>query len=123
GVSVNGSTRASHMTLATPKEPAAFDRWVPRLRTLKRRCIYWTTANHDRIRQASIQPTSLRSGIERDILIARLCNRSAVTPRVIHAEIDALKRLDIPYFTRKIEQGSFYDEHNVLPDVLKALRR
>src|SRR5207237_367532 len=100
-----------------------FVRWVRRRPAVERRWIYWPTANYDRIRQACIQPTALRSGTERDNLIARLCNRSAVIPRVIRAEIDALKRLDIPYFTRKIEQGSFYDERTVLPDVIKVLRR
>ena len=120
---VNGFSRAWHCILGTPEKSAAFVRWVRHLRAVERRWLYWPTANYDRIRRASIQPTALRSGTERDILIARSCARSAVPPRVIHAEIDALKRLDIPYFTRKIEQGSFYDERIMLPDVIKALRR
>jgi len=120
---VNGFSRAWHCILGTPEKSAAFVRWVRHLRAVERRWLYWPTANYDRIRRASIQPTALRSGTERDILIARSCARSAVPPRVIHAEIDALKRLDIPYFTRKIEQGSFYGERTMLPDVIKALRR
>jgi lantibiotic modifying enzyme len=120
---VNGFSRAWRCILGTPEKRAAFVRWVRRRRAIERRWIYWPTANYDRIRRASIQPTALRSGIERDILIARSCARSAVSPALIRAEIEALTRLDIPYFTRKIEQGSFYDERNVLPDVLKALRR
>ena len=123
GEIVNGFRSAWDCVLENEKGRAAFVRWVRRFRAVERRWIYWSTANYDRIRRASIQPTALRSGIERDILIARSCARSAVSPALIRAEIDALKRLDIPYFTRKIKQGSFYDERNVLPDVLKALRR
>ncbi len=123
GEIVNGFRSAWDCVLETPETRAAFVRWVRRLRAVARRRIYWPTANYDRIRRASIQPTALRSGIERDILIAGSCARSAVSPALIRAEIDALKRLDIPYFTRKIEQGPFYDERNLLPDAIKGLRR
>ncbi len=123
GEIVNGFRSAWDCVLENEKGRAAFVRWVRRFRAVERRWIYWSTANYDRIRRASIQPTALRSGIERDILIARSCARSAVSPALIRAEIDALKRLDIPYFTRKIEQGSFYDERDALPDVIKVLRR
>ena len=119
---VNGFTSAWDCILGTRHRSTAFVRRVRRLRAVKRRWIYRPTANYDCIRQAFIEPTALRSGADRDNLIARLCNRSAVTPGVIRAEIDALKRLDIPCFTREIEQGPFYDERNVLPDVIKALR-
>src|SRR6266446_2237991 len=123
GEIVNGFRSAWDCVLENEKGRAAFVRWVRRLRAVERRRIYWPTANYDRIRRASIQPTALRSGIERDILIAGSCARSAVSPALIRAEIDALKRLDIPYFTRKIEQGPFYDERNLLPDAIKGLRR
>jgi biotin operon repressor len=46
-----------------------------------------------------------------------------VSATVVHAEIDALKRLDIPYFARKRKGRSLSDERNVPPEIIEALRR
>jgi lantibiotic modifying enzyme len=75
------------------------------------------------IAQASIQPAALRSGIERDLLLSRLCSRRTVPATVIHEEIDALKRLDVPYFARRPKGRSPYDESVVPPEIIEALRR
>ena len=83
----------------------------------------WSTEKYAAIRQASIQAAALRSGIERHLLIARLCRRSTVGSEVIKAEIDALKRLDIPYFLRGSKERIALDRGNMPVDVREALRR
>jgi hypothetical protein len=96
-----GVCRAWRCILGTRNRRAAFLRHVRQITSRKRRWIYRPTETYAAIARASIQPAALRSGIERDLLIARLCSRRKVSAMVIHAEIDALKRLDIPYFVRK----------------------
>jgi hypothetical protein len=73
--------------------------------------------------RATVQPAAVRSAIERDLLIARLCSRRTVPASVVHAEIEALKRLDIPYFAGRRKTQSLPDHGKIPADVIAALRR
>ena len=95
---VNGFRKAWRCLLGTTGRRTAFLHRLQHLRRRTWRWIYWPTINYDAIRQACIQPAALRSGINRDLLIAGLCARSATSQAIIRREINALKRLDVPYF-------------------------
>jgi lantibiotic modifying enzyme len=120
---VNGFRRAWRCVLGTRDRRAAFARRLRRICSSNRRSIYWPTEKYAAIARASIQPAALRSGIERDLLIARLCSRKAVSSAVLQAEIDALKRLDIPYFTRRLKARPPPDYVAVPANVIEELRR
>ena len=95
---VDGFCRAWRCVLGTRNRRAAFVRRLRRICSRKRRWIYRPTEKYAAIARASIQPAAVRSGIERDLILSRLCSRRTATSAVIQAEIAALKRLDIPYF-------------------------
>ena len=120
---VDGFCRAWRCVPGTSNGRAALVRRLRRIGSRKRRWIYRSTEKYATIARASIQPAALRSGIERELLIAHLCSRKTVSSRVIHGEIDALKRLDIPYFARRIKKRSPIDQGIVPAEVVEALRR
>jgi lantibiotic modifying enzyme len=121
---VNGFSRVWRCLLGTKARRAAFTRRVQRLRGEERRRIYRSTGAYDAIMRASIQPAALRSGVDRDVLIARLCSRNAPPQSVIREQIDALRRLDIPYFIERATAGLGVPEHNAAPaEITEALRR
>jgi hypothetical protein len=119
---VDGFRGTWRCLLGTTSRRSAFVRRLQRLRRRERRWIYWSTRNYDAIRRASVQPAALRSGIERDLLIARSCMRSAVPESVVREEINALKRLDIPYFSRKTSAGRPLLRSNVPAEIVEAIR-
>ena len=119
---VAGFCRAWRCILGTRKRRAAFVRRSRRICSRKRRWIYQPTETYAAIAQASIQPAALRSGIERDLLLSRLCSRRTVLATVIHDEIVALKRLDIPYFARRPKERSPSDKSILPPEIIEALR-
>jgi lantibiotic modifying enzyme len=118
-----GFRRVWRYLIESPEQPVEFSRSLRRLRRRETRRIFWPTANYDRIRRASIQPSVLRSGIKRDILIARLCRRSGVSFAVIKEEIRALKRFDIPYFTHNPLALEIVNKTAALRELLGAIRR
>lgn len=120
---VDGFRRAWRCTLGTTNRRVAFVRRLGRICSRKRRWIYRATENYAAIARASMQPAALRSGIERELLIARLCSRGTVPATVIHGEIAALKRLDIPYFVRRSKGPVSFDKGIVPTDLVKVLRR
>jgi lantibiotic modifying enzyme len=120
---VNGFRRAWRCLLGTTERRAAFFRRLQRLRRRERRWIYRSTRKYDAIRRASIQPAALRSGIGRDLFIARSCARSGVSQGVVQKEMNALRRLDIPYFTRKAAGPSFSEKGTTPKELVDALRR
>lgn len=119
---IAGFCRAWRCLLGTKKGRAAFVQRSRRICSRKRRWIYRPTETYAAIAQASIQPAALRSGIERDLLLSRLCSRRTVPATVIRDEIDALKRLDIPYFARRPKGRSPSDKSIVPPEIIEALR-
>lgn len=120
---VSGFRKAWKCVLSSRKRRAAFIRGWQRSRRKRIRWIYRSTENYDQIRRASTNPTALRSGIERNLLITRLCQRSRVPSPVVRAEIRALKQLDIPYFTHKAETFVLPREPIPPPEVVEALRQ
>jgi lantibiotic modifying enzyme len=107
--------------LGTRRRRAEFTRRLRRIRSGERRWIYWATEKYAAIRKASIQPSVLRSGAERDLLIRRLCSRDIVSAAVVNAEVRALKELDIPYFERRTNEMPPSDKLPVPGELIKAL--
>ena len=88
--------------LGDKRQRAAFVRRVRRIRYQSLRRIYATTTDYDMIRWASIQPTALRSQTARGSIIRQMSERGAVSEAILHAEISALQRLDIPRFEQRV---------------------
>ena len=118
-----GFVRVWRCLLGTANRRDAFARRLRRICSNERRWIYWATEKYAAIREASIQAGSLRSSVERDLLIRRLCGRDIVSPAVIDAEIRALKQLDIPYFLRKTNERAPSDKLPGPGELIKAIRR
>jgi lantibiotic modifying enzyme len=118
-----GFAKAWRCILGTPKRRAEFARRLRRIRSGERRWIYWATEKYAAIRKASTQPTVLRSGAERDLLIRRLCSRDMVPSTVVDAEVLALKQLDIPYFKRTTNEKPPSDKLPVPRELIKAIRQ
>jgi hypothetical protein len=100
-----------------------FTRRLQRIRSRKRRWIYWATENYAAIRKASFQPSSLRSSSERDKLLRGLCAREIVPQAIVKAEVRALRQLDIPYFLRRTNETIPSDKLPVPGELIKAIRR
>ena len=110
---VAGFCRAWRCLLETRPRRAASLRRFHRVWSRKRRRVYRPTEKYAAILRASILPGALRSGIERDLMLSRLCSRARVPPAIVNTEIAALKRLDIPYFVSRATR-------HVLPDNTSA---
>jgi lantibiotic modifying enzyme len=119
---VDGFIEAWKCILSTNNRRRAFARRLRRIRSRKRRWIYWATEKYAAIREASIQPGSLRCAVERDLLIRRLCTREIVSSAVINAEVRALKQLDIPYFLRTTNERVPADRLPVPGELVRAIR-
>lgn len=119
---VAGFARGWRCILGTRNRRAAFARRVRQIRSQERRWIYWATETYAAIRRASLQPPALRSGVERDELITRLCTENRVTSAPIDAEVQNLKRLDIPYFIRKSDERMPPEERTIPLELIKAVR-
>jgi lantibiotic modifying enzyme len=117
-----GFARAWRCILGTANRREAFARRLRRIRSRERRWIYWATEKYAAIRKASIQPSVMRSGAERDLLIRRLCSRDLVPSTVVDAEILALKRLDIPYFERTTNEMPATDKLPVPEELTSVIR-
>jgi lantibiotic modifying enzyme len=120
---IEGFSRLWRCVLGTKNQRTAFVRRLHRISSRKRRRIYRSTERYAAIARAAIQPGAVRSGIERELLLARLSSRRTVPSTVIHAEIAALKRIDIPYFVRR-GKGRMPSYSQGMPaNVRQALRR
>jgi lantibiotic modifying enzyme len=119
---IDGFCRAWRCFFGTRSGHAAFVRRLGRICSQKRRRIYWPTEKYAAIIRASVQPGALRSGVERDLMFSRLCSRRTVSRSVIHAEIAALKRLDIPYFISRANAHLHNNTGAALADLTSALR-
>jgi lantibiotic modifying enzyme len=121
---VSGFCQAWRCLVGTAERRAAFARYLHRIRRGRWRRLYRSTAEYDRILRASVRPAVMRSGVNRNRFIARSCKRTAVPKSVIREEINALKRLDIPYFSRRSTATSLLQERNEAPaEVINAVRR
>ena len=120
---IEGFNKAWRCTIGTKNRRAGFVRWMHRLRPSRHRCFYRSTESYDAVRRASIAIAVLRSGIERETLIARSCWRMGLPPAVRLEEIEALKRLDIPYFCGKTIRWTVDVYTAAPPELVEALRR
>jgi lantibiotic modifying enzyme len=119
---VRGFDKAWRCLLGTRKRHAATTRRCQRIRSHQRRWIYMATEKYAAIRQASIQPGVLRLASDRNLLIAEWCTRDSVDPAVTLAEINSLKRLDIPYFSRCTSEPMPRDKSSERSEAIHALK-
>jgi lantibiotic modifying enzyme len=119
---VTGFTKAWRCILGTRKRRARFSKRLQRVRSRERRWISWATEKYAAIRRASIEPAALRSGAERELLIARLCSHNRTISAPIDAEIQPLTQLDIPYFVRKSNDRMPADEGSAPLELTTAIR-
>jgi lantibiotic modifying enzyme len=119
---IAGFSRAWKCILGTPGRRAAFRRIVHRVRSQGRRWIYRATESYGAVLQASIQPGPLRSTAGRQALITSTCRGRAPTRAVAGTEIDALMRLDLPYFVRKTNHAMPSDRNSVPSELTEAIR-
>ena len=119
----NGFSRGWDCILGTKDRRRSFARRLRRIQSRKRRWICRATEKYAAIQRASIQPLALRSAAERHLLITHLSRRNTVDSGVVEAEVDALARLDIPYFLRSRKGPLFPERGNIPKDVCQALRQ
>jgi class II lanthipeptide synthase len=119
---IAGFSRGWNCILGTPGRRAAFLRIVRRVRSQRRRWIYRATEGYGAVLQASIQPEPLRSTAARQAPITHTCQGRAPTRAVAKAEIEALTRLDLPYFVRRTNHAMPADESSVPSELTEAIR-
>ena len=119
---VTGFVKAWRCILGTRDRRATFAKRLRRIRSQERRWISWATEKYAAIRRASTQPAALRSGAERDLLIARLCSHNRTISAPIAAEIQPLAQLDIPYFVRKSNERMPSEKCSVPLELTTAIR-
>ena len=122
GEIVTGFAKAWRCLLGTRDRRATFAKRLRRIRSQERRWIYWATEKYAAIRRASIEPSALRSGPERDLLIARLCSNNRAISAPGKAEVQPLTQLDIPYFVRKSNERMPADEGSAPLELTNAIR-
>lgn len=120
---IAGFARAWNCMLGTPGRRAAFLRIARGVRGHERRWIYIATQTYGTILRTSIQPFALRSSAAREALIRQSCSRSGPGKSVIQAEIKALRRLDIPYFTRRTKNWMPPDKPALPSELTQGIRK
>jgi lantibiotic modifying enzyme len=98
---VTGFIAGWRSAIGTPRRRSAFHERLRRICSHERRWIYLATERYAAIIRACVQPGALTSATTRMKLIRRLCKRTSVSAETLEAEIAALRRLDIPYFSRR----------------------
>jgi lantibiotic modifying enzyme len=96
---------------------------VRSVRAQERRWIYRATQTYGRILRTSLQPFVLHSVAARETLIRQSCSRSGPGQSVIQAEIKALKRLDIPYFTQRTKGWMPPDKGPLPSELTRGIRK
>lgn len=120
----SGFRQAWQCLLGTQERRIAFIRHLQRRRSRGCRRIYRSTAEYDAIMRASIQPAAMRSGADRNLFIAQSCSRNGADQVITREEIEALKRLDVPYFVPRSSSKPRLPEDTVVPaGLIEALRR
>jgi len=119
---IAGFARAWNCILGTARRRAAFLRILRRVRSQRRRWIYRATEGYGAVLQASVQPGPLRSTAARDALISSTCQSRAPTRAVAATEINALTRLDLPYFVRKTNHTMPRDANSLPSELTEAIR-
>jgi lantibiotic modifying enzyme len=120
---VTGFRKGWHCLIGTAARRAAFLRQARRVRSHQRRWVYRATESYASIVHASVQPAALISAAARTAMISRLCARESVKRAVVRAEIDALTRLDIPYFLRRTNEPMPLENAAVPAEITNAMRQ
>lgn len=118
-----GFSLAWKCLLGTARRRAAVRAMTSRLCRAERRWIYCATETYGAILRASLQPSALSSESNRNAVIRRLASRDSVTKRVIQAEVEALIRLDLPYFTRATTASMPQDDPRASAELTAEIRR
>jgi lantibiotic modifying enzyme len=119
---LQGFSNAWTCLVGTSRRRTAFRRRVRRVQMQERRWIYCATEKYGAILQASIRPGALGSAGARARIIRRLCSRDSVSKEVVNAEVNALRRLDLPYFVRKTAESVPADPGTIPTELLQAIR-
>jgi hypothetical protein len=120
---VAGFAAGWHCLVGTPARRTAFRRRLRALRGQERRWIYFATENYAAIIRVSVQPGALVSGTMRLGVIRRLCERPTVGADTVEVEIDAMERLDIPYFTRRTSVRMPAPKNSPPAELFEAIRK
>lgn len=120
---IQGFNSAWRCSMGNTDRRDQFNRRLRRLCGMQLRWIYCSTRKYDAVARASVQPMALRSEAERNLLIRHLCARTGVHSAVVAKEVEALKRLDIPYFVRVVKGPLKLDERTTPNDALRCVRR
>lgn len=119
---VRGFSAGWNCLIGTPARRAAFQARLEEIRARPRRWIYLATEKYAAMRTASVSPTALQSEAARDAVIKSVSSRESVRRSVNHAEMKALRELDLPYFIRKTTQAMPPDPGAVPPELVGAIR-
>ncbi len=121
---VAGFRQAWYCLLGTKERRVAFVRYLRNRPSRGYRRIYRSTAEYDAIIQASVQPAAMRDDNERNRVIAQSFLRNGAGQIITREEINALRRLDIPYFARTSSSGPRLPTDTLVPaELIEALRR
>jgi len=101
---------------------AAFCKRIRQMRRLEWRRVCYPTSKYIEIRDASVEPAALQSGIARWRTIGMKAYRKNGPKAILKEEIRALMRLDIPYFTERSPMNSVRPSSSPLPEMLDWLR-
>lgn len=101
---VAGFDKGWRCLVGTSRRRDAFFQRRRRIRSRARRWIHRATESYARILRASLQPSALTSSTARRALLRRLSKRHSASAAILRSEIQALARLDIPYFVRRTNQ-------------------
>ena len=121
---MRGFSQAWRCLVGTEERRTAFARYLQCIQGREWRRIYRSTAQYDTIMRASIQPAAMLSEADRNLFIARSCDQSVAGNMITREEINALKRVDIPYFIARATTASPLPEDKAAPaKLINALRR
>jgi lantibiotic modifying enzyme len=101
---VAGFDKGWRCLVGTSRRRAAFFQRRRRIRSRARRWIHRATESYAGILRASLQPSALTSPTARRALLRRLAKRHSAGAAILRSEIQALARLDIPYFVRRTNE-------------------
>jgi lantibiotic modifying enzyme len=119
---VAGFAAGWHCLVGSPPRRAAFQRRLRRIRAQERRWIYFATEKYVAVIGASLQPGALVSATTRANVLRRLCERTTIGADATEAEIGAMERLDIPYFTRRTNERMSMVTGSPPAELLNAIR-
>jgi lantibiotic modifying enzyme len=80
--------------------------------------VHYPTGHYADIRDRSLSPKALRTGLERSRQLARDLLRPGASAELVLAEMKALERFDIPFFSRIPRRAMLEDSVSELTRLL-----